>query len=887
LTREWDLSIGQRLVLGFGALLLLLGSVIVFAFVMLGRNDAVQREFTDEVLARRDRAIAVERALLGSAVSVRAYILAPTRERLERHESARRGVRAALHAIVALPKDPEAERLFVALESDVEEYLARQAELLEQASSGLSSDDEQRLAYDRERALDSIRAFTDLKQARADRVLATMAERRTRTRQALVVVLFVAVLAALALAWVVTESIRVPVRRVSAAAAALERGDWTRTLALVTSRPGAATGSKAHDEVATLERALGAAAVSLDQRTRRLAADGRVAAAAAASLDMAEIAREVLNAIVEHVGAEVGVVYRRNPDAGTLVPLVAHALPATLPSLVAGDGLPGQAVSARRTLVVSDIPHDTPFSVRLGYDASPPRTVAAVPVTFGPDILGAIVVATLRDMPPDEVAFLESAATQLGTGLQNALAHEHIERLLADLRETNRQIEEQSELLRTRNEELQAQSEEIQTQNEELQAHHEELQAQNEEIQAQSEELHVQGEELRDRNMVLERLAVDLEAHAARLAEADAQKNAFLGMLAHELRNPMAAMTVSLQILRASPPATDRAERARAVIDRQLQHMTRLIDDLLDVTRISRGKVTLNRERLDLVDVVRSCRDDQQATFDGRHVQLEIDAPAGPVWVHGDRTRLCQVVNNLLHNAAKFTPEGGDVRLRLSADHGAGEAIVVVTDSGIGIDPQLLPRLFEPFSQGPTTLARTGGGLGLGLALVKTLVELHGGRAEAHSDGAGRGAQFVVRLPLQAASHDVPAGAATPLSVRSWRMLLVEDNADAAWSLREALALDGHDVRVAGSGAEALAAAREFHPELVLCDIGLPAMDGYELARRFRADEALRSTRLVALTGYASESDRSQASLAGFDGHLAKPLRMDELARLLGAFETV
>jgi signal transduction histidine kinase/CheY-like chemotaxis protein len=445
-------------------------------------------------------------------------------------------------------------------------------------------------------------------------------------------------------------------------------------------------------------------------------------------------------------------------------------------------------------------------------------------------------------------------------------------------------LEAREQQLQQKSEELQAQNEEIQAQNEEIQAQNEEIQAQSEEIQTQNEELETQSEELRGRNAVLERLTHDLETRAARLAEADAQKNAFLGMLAHELRNPMAAMTVSLQLLHRVPPDSDRSLRARAVIDRQVQHMTRLIDDLLDVTRISRGKVSLRSEPVDLVQIVRSCEDDAHASFEARGLVLQVETPDAPVWVQGDRTRLCQVVNNLLHNAGKFTREGGRVRLQLTVGPD-GEAMIRVTDTGTGIDPQLLPRLFQPFSQGSTTLARTGGGLGLGLALVKALVDLHGGRVEAHSDGPGRGATFTVHLPLQDAVRPAHRARPTAVATRRWRILLVEDNSDAAWSLGEALALDGHDVEVATSGEEAIDKARLAKPELVLCDIGLPAMDGYEIARRFRADAELKGTLLVALTGYASETDRSQATAAGFDGHLAKPLRMDELAQVLAEFE--
>jgi signal transduction histidine kinase/CHASE3 domain sensor protein/ActR/RegA family two-component response regulator len=884
--RERDLSLGQRLVIGFGALVLLLGSLIAVAFLLLAESNDVQADFTTEVLPRLERARALETSILNAGIAVRAYMVAPTPDRLRRHEESARRVDEALRALGRAASDPESVERFAQIELLVSRYLTAKARLLEASREApVTPAQEASLSELREQVVAVVHALVTQQEGLTDEAMGSLAANRSYVRRALLVAALAAMLGVLIIGWAITTAVRGPVLELVGVAGALARGDWKPALQLApVAARGQASSSEPRDEMRQLARAFGAAAVALEQRQARLVADGQLANATTVSLDRADIAARALGVIAAHAGAEVAAVYWRDVETGRLAPLATHALASRLEPLAMGEGIPGQAAADRRTLVVRDIPGDSAFAISIGYDAAPPRTVAAVPVSFGTDLLGTLVVGTLRDLDADAIAFLESAAAQLGTGLQNALSHERIERLLGQLRETNRRLQAQGELLQEQNEALQAQSEEIQAQSEEIQAQNEEIQAQSEEIQTQNEELETQSEELRGRNAVLERLTHDLETRAARLAEADAQKNAFLGMLAHELRNPMAAMTVSLQLLHRVPPDSDRGLRARAVIDRQVQHMTRLIDDLLDVTRISRGKVSLRSEPVDLVQIVRSCEDDAHASFEARGLVLQVETPDAPVWVQGDRTRLCQVVNNLLHNAGKFTREGGRVRLQLTVGPD-GEAMIRVTDTGTGIDPQLLPRLFQPFSQGSTTLARTGGGLGLGLALVKALVDLHGGRVEAHSDGPGRGATFTVHLPLQDAVRPAHRARPTAVATRRWRILLVEDNSDAAWSLGEALALDGHDVEVATSGEEAIDKARLAKPELVLCDIGLPAMDGYEIARRFRADAELKGTLLVALTGYASETDRSQATAAGFDGHLAKPLRMDELAQVLAEFE--
>ncbi len=362
------------------------------------------------------------------------------------------------------------------------------------------------------------------------------------------------------------------------------------------------------------------------------------------------------------------------------------------------------------------------------------------------------------------------------------------------------------------------------------------------------------------------------------LADSDRRKSEFLAILSHELRNPLAPIRNAIHLLERAGSGSSESARATAILRRQTDHLTRLVDDLLDVTRISRGKIALHRSRLDLREVARRTVEDLRPVVEESGVSLRFEDGAGPLWVDADPTRVAQVIGNLLQNAAKFTPARGHVVLAIDAVDGA--ARLVVRDDGMGMEPGDVERMFEPFAQAEAGLARTNGGLGLGLALVKALVELHGGTVVARSDGPGRGSEFTAILPLaeEPAARPVP----TPAPVPGGRLVLVvEDNPDAARTLADVLELQGHRVLIAGDGAGGLALAREARPDVVLCDIGLPDMDGFAVARALRADPALRGTRLVALSGYALPEDRARAREAGFDAHLAKPASIEELARLL------
>jgi PAS domain S-box-containing protein len=365
------------------------------------------------------------------------------------------------------------------------------------------------------------------------------------------------------------------------------------------------------------------------------------------------------------------------------------------------------------------------------------------------------------------------------------------------------------------------------------------------------------------------------------LRDASRRKDEFVAMLSHELRNPLAPIMNCLYILEHAAPGGEQARRAHQVIARQAAQLSRLVNALLDASRLSRNLIRLQREPLDASEVVGRAVDDHRTLFEESGVSLSFEPSRQPFLVNADATRLAQVIGNLLHNAAKFTSAGGRVAVRVGLERGVGAVRVV--DDGAGIAPDLLDRLSQPFTQLRQGLDRSDGGLGLGLAIAKGLVEMHGGSLSVRSNGAGRGTEVVVHLPLHEGAVGARQAGAPPACVAAARrVLIIEDNPDSASSLRETLELWRHEVAVAHAGPAGIECARVFRPEVVFCDIGLPGMDGYAVARALRADPALSGTRLVALSGYALEEDVERATAAGFDRHIAKPPSMEDLAAALG-----
>ena len=372
-----------------------------------------------------------------------------------------------------------------------------------------------------------------------------------------------------------------------------------------------------------------------------------------------------------------------------------------------------------------------------------------------------------------------------------------------------------------------------------------------------------------------------IERSEKALREADRRKDDFLAVLAHELRNPLAPLRNALQILRMTSDQ-DGAIRAGEMMERQVEHMVRLVDDLMEVSRITRGKIDLRREPVDVSQLIRIAVETSRPLIEAAGHKLLVTLPAEPLTIDGDPVRLTQVVSNLLNNSAKYTDAGGQIWLTVARE---GSAVAIsVRDTGAGIPPEMLPQVFELFTQVDRHSNRSQGGLGIGLTLVRSLVEMHGGSVQARSDGVGRGSEFIVRLPLaapQAAERPSrPKHVPGPL-LSPQRVLVVDDNQDAADSLGALLRLLGAEVHIAYNGHDALTAVASYQPAVVLLDIGMPGMDGYEVVRRIREQPAARDITVIALTGWGLEADRKRTQSAGFDFHLIKPADVNALETLL------
>jgi signal transduction histidine kinase len=444
-----------------------------------------------------------------------------------------------------------------------------------------------------------------------------------------------------------------------------------------------------------------------------------------------------------------------------------------------------------------------------------------------------------------------------------------------ELREANRSLAQANTQLAQANTTLQAEK------TRELQALNQTLQRANSELESANISL---------QNEITERARVELA-----LKEADRHKDEFLAMLAHELRNPLAPIYNAVQLMRRKSVDDPQLVWSRDVIERQTMHLSRLVDDLLDVSRITRGKINLTKELLDITNLISRAVETTHPLVVERAHDLVIDIPDEPLHVLGDPTRLTQALGNVLSNAAKYTERGGRIKVRVSRE--GPEVLIRVSDNGEGIPADLLPVIFNLFTQLDRTSGHAQGGLGIGLALVRKLVEMHGGSVTAHSEGAGRGSEFTIRLPFQSATEqigEVPefhtngssnGGVATGTQEMGdrvkRRILLADDNNDALESLATLLQLGGHDVVTASNGALALECAERHRPEVMLLDIGMPLLDGYEVARRIRVQPWGRQITLVALTGWGQDSDRRRSREAGFDTHLVKPLDMDKLMDLL------
>ncbi len=442
--------------------------------------------------------------------------------------------------------------------------------------------------------------------------------------------------------------------------------------------------------------------------------------------------------------------------------------------------------------------------------------------------------------------------------------------------------------------ELHRKRRELQRLNHELEIANSNLQVEKtRELERLNESLALANADLASLNTALQGEIAERERAQAALKAADHRKDEFLAMLSHELRNPLAAIDGAVKLLQRKNLFDPQLAWARDVLGRQLDQLGRLIDDLLDISRISRGKITLRKEPVDLLTVIARAVETARPLVEARRHELRVQMPDRPIRLHGDLVRLTQVVSNLLTNAARYSDDGGQIELTVTRVDRRGvesdEVEIRVKDSGIGIAPDQLAQVFELFRQLENPLARKEGGLGVGLALARGLVEMHGGRIEAQSPGIGRGSEFIVRLPELMEDHAAaqPADAARAASAGAkLRLLLVDDNVDSARTLAMLLELSGHQVEVAHSGPAALEKAGSYQPDCVFLDIGMPQMNGYEVARRIRSERQFDGVHLVALTGYGREYDRQQAEAAGFDQYLIKPVAFEKLHQLLDEFAT-
>jgi len=434
--------------------------------------------------------------------------------------------------------------------------------------------------------------------------------------------------------------------------------------------------------------------------------------------------------------------------------------------------------------------------------------------------------------------------------------------------------------------ELYTKRRQLQELNRTLEAANADLALANSTLQAEkTRELERANAELEGANRGLQTEIAERERLERALREADRKKDEFLAILAHELRNPLAPIRNAVQMMRVKPLADPELAWCRDAIDRQIELLVRLVDDLLDISRITQGKIKLQKTRADVASIVAQGIETLRVQIDARSQELEVDLPAEACWIDGDVPRLAQVVGNLVSNASKYTDEGGRIRLSVDVepDASGGQAVIRVKDTGIGIPPEMLPTLFQLFAQVDSTIDRAQGGLGVGLALVRNLVEMHGGTVSAHSEGRGRGSEFVVRVPLST-SQVGPAPTPPPPSGgkdRGRRVLVVDDNEDSAASMALLLQSVGHSACTANDGHAALEVAEKIRPEVVLLDLGMPDLDGYEVARRMRGRPWGKEILLVALTGWGQQEARDRSRTAGFDAHLVKPVELDALLRIV------
>lgn len=865
-----DLSVGQRLAIGFVVIALLILTLGGIVLVSVSRITELRRVQNEVITPREKAAGDLESAIYQQAIAFRNYAITNSPADLQAFRLAQENLADRMERIAALPKTSAGETLFaeiVPLMAAHQQFFESFFKLAREAGDReVMRREEARISENRKRLLQRVDAFANLQTKQSEDSAQVITDAVAVLQNTLIVITILILVASMLTTWIVARSVREPAIAIVAAAEAIREGDFAAAVALENPGGDQPRRHPARDELREAARVFGRMASALKRREDRLSAHSQLSAVLGTSLDPRQVATEALREISKHVGAEVGAVYLSDGDAPELRVLTTIALDGELPGVPFGSGVPGEAAAGRRTICVRDIPADTPFAVRLGFDALPPRCVVASPMIVNDRVVGVALLASIHELDDEAIRFIENSSRQLAITLDNALGHVRIAALAADLQGKN-------ETLQAQNEELQAQSEELQAQGEELQARSEELQAQQEELQAQSDELHAQNEELvRNTDLLLEQQKT--------LVDAEEQKNRFLAVLGHELRNPLAAIRSAIGLLaNGVDEAADPQSSIRGVLKRQTAHLARLLDDLLDIGRITRGKIDLTRHPIELGAAVERCIRTIGANGDAT-AQITFKSD-DEVWVDADETRIEQIVMNLLTNSIKFTPVDGRISVEVGRE-GSG-ALLRVKDTGRGIEAELLPRVFDFFVQGDALQQVSKRGLGVGLTLVKNLVELHGGAVAVESPGVGKGTTMIARLPALAGppAPVVMTPVNTPAIKRS--IVLVEDNADIRHMMRLLLSRAGHTVSEAEDGPGGVDTVTRVKPDIALVDLDLPGFDGCEVARRVRLDPQCSSVRLIAVSGFGRPEDRERALASGFDDHLVKPLDFDRLTLTLNA----
>lgn len=848
--KRFDLSVGQRLATGTIVIALLVAALGTLLVVFVGRVSALRREKLEVIAPRAKATHDLETSIYQQGVAFRAYAITRSPGDFEAFRRAEQDVIRRMDVLAEERMGSASRALFAEIEPAIRDHQRSFESVLAlvdaRADRAAIDAAEAESSRRRNEVLRTLGRFLERQTLRVHEADVAIDRAVSRVRAATIAITLLLIVATVATWVVVGRAVREPALELKGAAEALREGDFEPALRL----EGDA-GRSFRDEVREAARTFGRMAATLRSRERRLAAHSRISAGLGATLDPETIAAGALAGTMAEVGAEAGGVWL---VAGSGAPLRSAALiglEAGFETSPEGAGICERAVAGRRTIAERALPPDEPRRIRAGSSAAPPACVVATPMEVEERTVGVLLVAALRDLDDDEIAFIGAIAGQLAITLDNALAHARI----ADL----------ARALQRLNEELLAQNEELQQQGEELQAQSEEMQVQNEELAAQSDELLAQQRSLEKTNDALQ--------------AAEAQKNRFLAVLGHELRNPLAAISSAVRVL-GQDCDTDVRSEAFEILSRQTRHLARLLDDLLDLGRITTGKVVLMRRPVDLAAAAQRCVALVAPDATGGP-SLRLDAPH-PVWVDADETRLEQIVTNLLTNALKYTPATGEITV--DARREPDGAVLRVVDTGTGIEPAALARVFDYFYRGEDPQTRAKGGLGIGLSLVKDLVELHGGRIEATSEGAGRGTTVSVRIP---------ALAGPPLTIRSAgdesgriaprSIVIVEDNADVRYMMKLMLRRAGHTVAEAHDGPSGVDAVIAARPDVALVDLDLPSFDGCEVARRLRREPELAGLRLIAISGYGRPEDRARALEAGFDEHLVKPVDFKRLSLSLAA----